>query len=98
MMIIVTRNAPEKLRGYLASTLLEIESGIYFSQVGSPRVRAQIWEIVMGWAEIDTGAVMIYHDKNVPHNFSFEKIGSAPIELKEVDGMLLSFKRGSLKT
>lgn len=96
MLIIVTRNAPDRLRGYLSSTLLEIESGVYFSPIGSSRVRNQIWEIVQGWAEIDTIATMIYHDKNVPHRFSFESIGSPPVKMMNVDGMLLSFRSKSL--
>ena len=46
MMIIITNNVQRRVRGLLASCMLEIAPGVYTSPKINPRVREQIWDVL----------------------------------------------------
>jgi CRISPR-associated protein Cas2 len=56
MMMVVTNNAPPRLRGRLAVWLLEVRAGVYIGNY-SARTRTMIWEQVC--AHIETGDAVL---------------------------------------
>ncbi len=59
MLVIVTENVPQRLRGLLAVWLLEIRAGVY---IGNPskRLREFIWTQVKEGVEQEGNAVMAW--------------------------------------
>jgi len=62
MLVVVTENAPPRLRGRLAVWLLEVRAGVYVGHY-SRRVRDMIWEQVTGGIG-EGNAVLAYATKN----------------------------------
>jgi CRISPR-associated protein Cas2 len=89
-MIICTRNASDRIRGYLSSVMLEIDSGVYITNVESPVVRQNIWGTVLDWSSPELFAVMIFKSKSSPGGIALETLGTSPISLKDVDGLVLT--------
>ena len=61
MTVVVTRNVPDRYRGFLASCMLEIAPGVYTSPNLSRAVRERVWAVCCDWAgELpDDGGVLI---------------------------------------
>ena len=72
MMVVVTNNAPPRLRGRLAVWLLEVRAGVYVGTY-SARTRAMIWEQVCQLVE-DGDAVIAWSAPN-DAGFDFETTG-----------------------
>lgn len=89
-MIICTRNASDRIRGYLSSVMLEIDSGVYLNTVESPVVRQNIWNTVLDWRSPELFAVMIFKSKSSPGGIALETLGTSPVSLKVVDGLILT--------
>lgn len=95
-MIVVTRNVRDKIRGFLSSSMLEIEAGIYLSSNKSPSVRNRIIQVLESWINADEFVLIVFIDNEKPGKLSFKSLGKtdfSKISLKEVDGILLSFKK-----
>ena len=92
-MIIVLRNGSDRLRGFLSSSLIEIDSGVYLTNLESPRIRDKLWTVIEDWLEGDGSAVMVFFDKSVPGRLAVRTVGLPHISLKVVDGLVLSFKK-----
>lgn len=92
MTIIVTRSVSGRMRGFLASTMLELSPGVYSAPRISPAVRERIWAVVSGWfdSETDASVVMIWQDKHLPGGQAAMMLGSPPLEFVEVDGMIVT--------
>lgn len=92
MTVMVTHNAPSRMRGFLASTMLEVTPGVYVGPRISPAVRERIWTVVEEWFENANQAsvVMIWQDKEVPGGQAVRTLGVPPISLVDVDGMVLA--------
>jgi len=92
MTVIVTRNVSGRMRGLLASTMLELSPGVYSAPRISPAVRERIWSVVSGWfkAENDASVVMIWQEHGVPGGQDVKMLGSPPLEFVEVDGIVLT--------
>jgi CRISPR-associated protein Cas2 len=86
MMVIVTENAPPRLRGRLSLWLLEVRAGVYVGNY-SRRLRERIWSEVM--AMIGNGNAVIAWTALNEAGFSFETIGANRREQAEFDGFLL---------
>lgn len=90
MMVVVTNNAPPRLRGRLAVWLLEIRAGVYVGTY-SARTRAMIWEQVQALIE-DGDAVIAWAAQN-DAGFDFETTGRNRRVAIEFDGLkLVSFR------
>jgi CRISPR-associated protein Cas2 len=89
MLVIVTENAPPRLRGRLAVWLVEARAGVYIGDLGR-RVREMIWEQVT--EGIEEGNAVMAWSTNTESGFDFLTVGKnrrMPIEL---DGIkLVSF-------
>lgn len=85
-MVIVTTNAPPRLRGRLAVWLLEVRAGVYVGDY-SARTRERIWDQVTAY--IDEGdAVMIWRAPT-DQGFAFATVGRNRRMPVDVDGLTL---------
>lgn len=92
MTVVVTRNVSDRMRGFLASTMLELAPGVYSAPRLNAAVRERIWAVAEEWfeAEIDASIVMLWKDAQKPGGMSVRVLGLPPVELVEVDGLILS--------
>ena len=89
--VVVTRNVPDRIRGFLASSMLEVGPGVYTSHNITVAVRDRIWRVLEDWfIGVDGSIVMVLEDKKVPGGLSVQVLGIPPIDLVEVDGMILA--------
>jgi CRISPR-associated protein Cas2 len=95
MTVVVTRDVAARIRGFLASTMLELAPGVYSAPRLSPAVRDRIWAVLKEWfgAEQGGSVVMLWEDKALPGGQSVKTLGLPPIGLVELDGVVLSRKR-----
>jgi|HubBroStandDraft_2_1064218.scaffolds.fasta_scaffold320030_1 CRISPR-associated protein Cas2 len=94
MTIVVTRNAEGRVRGFLASTMLEIAAGVYTSPNLTPAVRERIWAVLEKWkvGSHDDGAVMTWPDAESPGGQVVRVLGEPPIELREAGSIVLAMR------
>lgn len=95
MTLLVTRNVSNRLRGFLSSSMLELAPGVYSAPRISPAVRERIWTVIEDWwhAERDASVVMVWHDASAVCGQSVRTMGLPPVELVELDGLVLA-RRG----
>lgn len=92
MTVMVTRNASGRVRGFLASTMLELSPGVYSAPRMSPAVRERVWSVLLDWfpAERDASVVMIWQTRDQPGGQAVRALGVPPVDLCDVDGLLLA--------
>jgi CRISPR-associated protein Cas2 len=91
MTVVVTRNVPDRVRGFLSSSMLEIGPGVYTGSNVSIAVRDRIWDVLQEWFPGEgSSIIMIWENKQVPGGQSIKVLGIPPIDLIELDGILLS--------
>jgi CRISPR-associated protein Cas2 len=92
MTVVVTRNVSARVRGFLASAMLEVAPGVYSAPRISPAVRERIWNVLADWFpnEQEASIVLIWQERDVPGGQAVRTLGSPPIELAEVDGLILA--------
>lgn len=92
MTIVVTRNVSPRMRGFLASTMLELAPGVYSAPRLSAAVRERIWTVVREWfqAESDASVVMVWQDSSSAGGQTVRTMGVPPVELVELDGLLVT--------
>ena len=90
MTLVVTRNVSDRLRGFLASSLLQLAPGVYSAPHISPAVRDRIWAVVADWFYQEEGAsvVMVWADNTEPCGQAVRTLGVPPIKIVSVDGLL----------
>ena len=90
MMVIVTENAPPRLRGRLSLWFAEVRAGVYVG-VYNRRVRERIWDEVK--IMIGDGSAVIAWSAPTDSGFEFECIGENRREAVDFDGLtLVKFK------
>lgn len=92
MTVIVTRNVSDRIRGFLASTMLELGPGVYSAPRLSAAVRERVWDVVSEWflLEREASVVMVWADPRMPGGQSVLMLGAPPVELVEVDGLIVT--------
>ncbi len=92
MTVVVTRNVPDRVRGFLASSMLELGPGVYSAPRLSVVVRERVWDVVSEWLllEGEASVVMVWVDPQVPGGQNVRVIGMPPVELVEVDGLIVT--------
>jgi len=92
MTVVVTRNVSARVRGLLASVMLEVAPGVYSAPRISPAVRDRIWSVLEDWFhnERDASIVLLWQEREMPGGQAMRTLGSPPVKLIEVDGLLLS--------
>ena len=83
MMVIVTENAPHRLRGRLAVYMLEVRAGVYVASLGR-RVREMLWETVE--TEIGEGNAVLAWTTNTESGFEFVTCGQNRRRPEDFDG------------
>ncbi len=60
MTVVVTRDVPDRYRGFLASIMPEIGPGMFVSPELSRGVRVRIWTVLSGWWDgVPGGSIMM---------------------------------------
>lgn len=92
MTVVVTRNVSSRVRGFLASSMLELAPGVYSGVGMTAAIRERIWQVLEDWylMEVDAGIVMLWEDPQVPGGQAVRVLGSPPVELAELDGIILA--------
>ncbi|WP_111638048.1 type I-E CRISPR-associated endoribonuclease Cas2e [Marinomonas shanghaiensis] len=89
MVVVVTENVPDRLRGRLAIWLLEIRAGVYIGNT-SRKIREMIWEQINVLAE--QGNVVMAWATNTESGFEFQTYGENRRIPVDLDGLrLVSF-------
>ncbi|HHQ42760.1 MAG TPA: type I-E CRISPR-associated endoribonuclease Cas2 [Chromatiales bacterium] len=96
MTVVVTRNVSQRMRGFLASLMLELAPGVYSTPHQSPAVRERMWKVLAEWfyAERDASVVMLWREPALPGGQAVRTLGVPPVDLVEVDGLILSRRTG----
>lgn len=92
MIVVVTRNVPDRYRGFLASCMLELAPGVYTSPHMSQAVRERVWAVCCEWAGVlpdDAGVLMTWREKQEPSGQAVRVLGWPKREFVELDGMWL---------
>lgn len=93
MTLVITRNVPERFRGFLASVMCEVTLGVYSSPGMSAGVRDRVWKVMEEWFDAtfapDTAVVMTYADAKAPGGQAFRTLGVPKVDLHTHDGMVL---------
>lgn len=90
MTVIVTRNAPERYRGFLASCMLEVAPGVYTSPRMSDGVRDRVWEVCSEWSDAlpaDGGVLLTWRSAQEPSGQGLRVIGWAKSDIVDHDGI-----------
>lgn len=92
MTVVVTRSVSMRVRGFLASTMLEVAPGVYSAPRISPAVRERVWQVLQDWFpnERDASIVMLWQEREMPGGQAMRALGIPPVELIDVDGLLLT--------
>lgn len=89
MLVVVTENVPDRLRGRLAVWLLEIRAGVYIGDT-SRKIREMIWEQIN--ALVEQGNVVMAWATNTESGFEFQTYGENRRIPVDLDGLrLVSF-------
>ena len=93
MIVVTTRNVPEKFRGFLASCMLEVTPAVYTCPSMTKGVRERTWNVLSKWfAEIeDASIVMIYKENTEPSGIGVLYLGEPPRRIIDADGVALSY-------
>ncbi len=97
MTVAVTRNVSDRMRGFLASSMLELSAGVYTAPRLSSAVRERIWLVIENWWKYESNAsiVLLWADGAYPGGQRVRVLGVPPVELVEVDGVLLAKRPAS---
>lgn len=91
MTVIVTRDVPDRFRGFLASCALEIAPGVYTAPRMNVAVRERLWAVLTDWHRVlkQGAVVMTWDDPAHPAGQRVATLGFPPRELVEHDGIFL---------
>lgn len=92
MTVVVTRNVSPRVRGFLASLMLELAPGVYSAPRLSPAVRERLWEVLEQWFphERDATVILLWQERGIPGGQAVRVLGSPPIHFHEIDGLFLA--------
>lgn len=93
MTVVVTRNAPERYRGFLASCMLEIAPGVYTNPRMSTAVRERMWEVCMEWSgELppEGGVLLTWRDAEQPSGQGLRVVGWPKSDIIDYDGIWIA--------
>jgi CRISPR-associated protein Cas2 len=95
MTVVVTRNVSGRMRGFLASSMLELAPGVYSAPKMSPAVRKRVWSVVTEWfyAEQEASVVLLWADPAQPGGQSVKTLGLPPVSLIDLDGLLVTHRK-----
>ena len=92
MTIVVTRNAPDRFRGFLASCMCEIAPGVYTAPRMTAGVRKRVWAVMESWFQPgpEVSVLMTWPDRKLAGGQAIQSLGIPRQELCAYDGVFLS--------
>jgi len=92
MTVVVTRNVTARIRGFLASSMIELTAGVYTAPRMSAAVRDRVWQVVNDWWTYEGSAsiLMVWQDRSKPGGQNVRVLGEPPIELIDIDGLVVA--------
>jgi CRISPR-associated protein Cas2 len=90
--VVVTRNAPDRLRGFLRSTMVEVSSHTFLSVFLTKRAREAIWAEVAPFGSDNVSVLMVYEDSTLATRCVVRISGEPQRDFLVLDGLLLSGK------
>jgi len=91
--VVVTRNVPDRYRGFLASVMLEVSPGTYLSPGMTRGVRERVWSVCCDWSSTlpqDGSVTMIWGERSAPSGLGLLVLGAPKIELTDHNGLWLA--------
>ena len=91
MTILVTVNVQARYRGFLASVMLELATGVYTSPQMTDGIRNRIWDVLTRWhSQLKQGSiVMTWRDPSAVGEQRIRTLGEAPKNIVDADGVYL---------
>ena len=98
MVVIVTRDVPDRFRGFLASCMLEIAPGIYTAPGMSAGVRERAWAVLSDWFGTTGGGslLMTWKDDHAPGGQGLKMLGHPQQDFAIYDDLVLIRREVSL--
>jgi CRISPR-associated protein Cas2 len=92
MTIVVTRNSPDRFRGFLASCMCEVAPGVYTAPRMTQAVRDRVWSVLTDWFQpsAEHSVLMTWPEPALPGGQGFEFLGTPRHELCDYDGVFLA--------
>lgn len=92
MTLLVTRDVPDRFRGFLASVMLELAPGLYVAPALTAGVRARVWRVMCDWySEVQQGSIVLaWQDRKAPGGLGLEFLGTPARDLIDHDGLYLA--------
>jgi CRISPR-associated protein Cas2 len=89
MLVIVSENIPNRLRGRLGVYMIEVRAGVFVADL-SKKVREMLWKWIK--QDIEEGNVVMLWSTNTESGYDFVTLGKNRREPVNLDGMkLVSF-------
>ena len=91
MTVVVTRDVPDRYRGFLSSIMPEIGPGVFVSPELSRGVRERLWAVLSSWWDgMPGGSVMlVWKDDSASGRLGLLTLGLPARSLADLDGVLL---------
>ena len=91
MTVVVTRNVSDRIRGFLASSMLEIAPGVYTASRLNAAVRDRIWTAISDWFlyGVNESIIMLWDDPTAIGGQGLRVLGLPPVELVDLDGLIV---------
>ena len=95
--LVVTQDVADRYRGFFASVMPEVAPGVYISPSMTAGVRERAWSVAEAWwDDVPGGSIlMAYSAKEEPGGIGLRVLGLPRVELADLDGIRLVFKRAS---
>jgi len=100
MTVIVTRNVPDRFRGFLASCMLEPAPGVYVAPNMSRAVRERVWDVMWAWKDLvpsDAGLLLLWRSLQATSGMEMQTIGWPKKEMFDYEGLWLAHGRVSFE-
>ncbi len=92
MTVVVTRDVADRYRGFLASIMPEVATGVFTSPELSKGVRERIWTVLSDWWMTKPGGsiVMVWKDEQAAGRLGVASLGEPSRSLADIDGVLVT--------
>jgi CRISPR-associated protein Cas2 len=92
MTVVVVRDVADRYRGFLASIMPEVASGVFTSPELSRSVRDRIWAVLSDWWSAKPGGsiVMVWKEDHAAGRLGVASLGEPSRQLADIDGVLVT--------
>jgi CRISPR-associated protein Cas2 len=92
MTVVVVRDVADRYRGFLASIMPEVATGVFTSPEITKGVRERVWTVLSDWWSVRPGGsiVMVWKDDRAPGGLGVVSLGEPTRALADIDGVLVT--------